>query len=1185
MNGNFKARTNRLVIRRELKHKLAVVAKSVSLLAVFCVAYILIAPVLTEEWDPQCGLEEHTHTAECYAEVWVSDAADESEVEPVLICTKEENHEHNDGCYEEVRGDLTCTEEGSEEEPHEHDDGCYEWTQELTCTEEEGHIHDDSCYEAAEASAPAEGEGEGHYETVLVCGMEEHTHNDTCYYIPDDGGEPEYICGYLTNHKHSADCYFEDGELKCTVPEHAHTAECLAGGDAAQEENNGSLTDKPAEEKPADEATRKFVSTPIDEEFTYNNEYITATISVAGNVMLPQTAAASEADEADEVIDEVTDEVIDGVIDETADEATEPANENGLQLVVTEAEDAEEYSEFEALAEEDGDVMMLQVLEYGLMMNGHKIDLAGCTVDVKVAARPELQEMMDAPQPMAVYAAEEPEEAPESFMELNTYADEPGVLAYAVTQGANPSFTVQYYAWIERAVKHDMGVKTVADANAEARKGRLLLIDTDGGSGPDASNKGSKMPVNGKGMNTSPNDNNIAYLELNGGKIKTEATLTEIYKSASLTYQRAPGLMYFNIVLQNSKSEYTLKEIWVLNPGKSARSLDSSDWTVYNYSATTRFTNRPETANKDSNYILIDDNAIIRLVYDTKSVTENLPANFYDYDISDGKLYKTADARNGKTSPFYLAHELQTALNAWGKVYLRTSEEGINSNGNYAAGTSGRLSFGNANMGTKNGKAVWDGNSFNTANRATNGGKDTFKVSTFGIAKGLDADGKLQYNTGINAPKLFNEGSATGKTNYDSEQYSLDFKRVGDTYTLSSVKNAATASNLETFSHPLAKYDHIWTNNFWPMDSAPSYGAEGHDPKMGAGSRNAKILQNANGAVAGNDDNIDHNSYFGMQFAVNFELSSNYVGPLEYYFFGDDDMWVFLDGKLVCDIGGVHSAVGEYVNLWDHIDRSSLLENGEPRKVQRKDENGNPIQAKDKKGNPIFEDDGVTPVWEMTDMVQTHTLSFFYTEHGASGSTCWMQFTLPTVVGVNLDSVLDQQVDETTGSLSIEKRLDGVENADWFEFQLNFEGAADNYEPDYLLRDANGELIDNDELTENNDGYIADKSHFRIREGDVLVIRNLPQGAKFKVTELNYDGYQPMITVDGAAQNTAPDAAGTITAGHRTQVIFTNVSSYELPATGGSGTTGLYIIGLALIIIALAVGYKQNKTPKKGGAA
>ena len=112
-----------------------------------------------------------------------------------------------------------------------------------------------------------------------------------------------------------------------------------------------------------------------------------------------------------------------------------------------------------------------------------------------------------------------------------------------------------------------------------------------------------------------------------------------------------------------------------------------------------------------------------------------------------------------------------------------------------------------------------------------------------------------------------------------------------------------------------------------------------------------------------------------MQYAVKFTLTADYVGPLEYYFFGDDDMWVFLDDKLVCDIGGVHSSVGEYVNLWDYLRKDGRTES------------------------------------------ETHTLTFFYTERGASGSTCYMNFTLPSVSGVNIE--------QKTSDLEVRKQVVG----------------------------------------------------------------------------------------------------------------------------------------------------------------
>lgn len=56
-----------------------------------------------------------------------------------------------------------------------------------------------------------------------------------------------------------------------------------------------------------------------------------------------------------------------------------------------------------------------------------------------------------------------------------------------------------------------------------------------------------------------------------------------------------------------------------------------------------------------------------------------------------------------------------------------------------------------------------------------------------------------------------------------------------------------------------------------------------------------------------------------MRYDVTFKVG-DYVGPLNYSFTGDDDLWVVLDGKqVVIDLGGIHDAADKTVNLWDYI--------------------------------------------------------------------------------------------------------------------------------------------------------------------------------------------------------------------------------------------------------------------------
>jgi LPXTG-motif cell wall-anchored protein len=153
-------------------------------------------------------------------------------------------------------------------------------------------------------------------------------------------------------------------------------------------------------------------------------------------------------------------------------------------------------------------------------------------------------------------------------------------------------------------------------------------------------------------------------------------------------------------------------------------------------------------------------------------------------------------------------------------------------------------------------------------------------------------------------------------------------------------------------------------------------------------------------------------------------------------------------------------------------------------------------------------------------------------------------------------------VNTLTGSLTVTKKVEGGSlnvPSTGFKFTLKLENGSSGTTPGSFhaaKTDQNGgvttETIDTTTYT------------FTLKHGESITFTGLPIGTKWTVTEEENRAFIQSWTV-GVTSGTGTTSGGNVTIGDTT-VAYTNNSVYELPETGGMGTTMFYIFGAVLMI-------------------
>lgn len=260
-------------------------------------------------------------------------------------------------------------------------------------------------------------------------------------------------------------------------------------------------------------------------------------------------------------------------------------------------------------------------------------------------------------------------------------------------------------------------------------------------------------------------------------------------------------------------------------------------------------------------------------------------------------------------------------------------------------------------------------------------------------------------NEGLNFP--FNESTFNGITTYSYDSFTDKNRVIDGDFKVDTYSNATVGNDKGV--------------GFFPFDNSDS-------------------TKNANKYGFGTEFDID----FYMSETGKLTAADGTQKDITFNFSGDDDVWVYVDGVLVLDLGGAHKVSSGSINFSDmKVIYKAAVDSSDNINSRTADPKTDDKYATDEKYvttvdlAKIFKANGAE--FNNKNSSKKHTLQMFYMERGSFDSNCSISFNLPQNTGllvrndVNFDSVNPGLKDATMG----------VANKDYFSYMIENKYASD----------------------------------------------------------------------------------------------------------------------------------------------